>query len=52
MRINHNIPALFAYNAYNETQAGLEKAIQKLSTGLRVNSAADDAAGHSSVYAR
>ncbi|MCL2009110.1 MAG: flagellin, partial [Synergistaceae bacterium] len=45
MRVNHNIPALFAYNAYSETQAGLEKAIRKLSTGLRINSAADDAAG-------
>ena len=45
MRINHNIPALFAYNAYNLTQADIGKAIEKLSTGLRINSAADDAAG-------
>ncbi|MCL2009295.1 MAG: flagellin [Synergistaceae bacterium] len=45
MRINHNIPALSAYNAYNKTEKDLGKVVQKLSTGLRINSAADDAAG-------
>ena len=45
MRIYHNIPALFAYNAVNATNSGLQKSINKLSTGLRINSAADDAAG-------
>ncbi|MBQ7593595.1 MAG: flagellin [Synergistaceae bacterium] len=45
MRIYHNIPALTAYNALNSTNNAMEKTIQKLSTGLRINSAADDAAG-------
>ncbi|MBQ7221534.1 MAG: flagellin, partial [Synergistaceae bacterium] len=45
MRIYHNIPALTAYNALNSTNTAMEKTIQKLSTGLRINSAADDAAG-------
>jgi flagellin len=45
MRIYHNIPALYAYNALNETNAALQKSIRTLSTGLRINSAADDAAG-------
>ena len=45
MVVNHNIPALQAYNAVNATTNALQKSIQKLSTGLRINSAADDAAG-------
>jgi flagellin len=45
MRVYHNIPALFAYNALNATNESLQKSINKLSTGLRINSAADDAAG-------
>ncbi|MDR1733178.1 MAG: flagellin [Synergistaceae bacterium] len=45
MRIYHNIPALYAYNALSQTNNALQKSIQSLSTGLRINSAADDAAG-------
>jgi len=45
MRIYNNIPALQAYNALSLTSSALQKSIQKLSTGLRINSAADDAAG-------
>ena len=45
MRIYHNIPALFAYNSVSATNGSLQKSIEKLSTGLRINSAADDAAG-------
>jgi len=45
MRIYHNIPALFAYNSVSSTNASLQKSIEKLSTGLRINTAADDAAG-------
>ncbi|MDR2176301.1 MAG: hypothetical protein LBO82_10265 [Synergistaceae bacterium] len=45
MRINHNIPALYAQNALAVTDAALQKTIRRLSTGLRINSAADDAAG-------
>ncbi|MDR1376486.1 MAG: flagellin, partial [Synergistaceae bacterium] len=43
--VNHNIPALQTYNAVNTTTNSLQKSIQKLSSGLRINSAADDAAG-------
>ncbi|MDR1377086.1 MAG: flagellin [Synergistaceae bacterium] len=43
--VNHNIPALQTYNAVTATTNALQKSIQKLSTGLRINSAADDAAG-------
>ncbi|MDR1049355.1 MAG: flagellin, partial [Synergistaceae bacterium] len=45
MRINHNLSALSSYNALTRTDASLEKTLRKLSTGLRINSAADDAAG-------
>ncbi|GHS85926.1 hypothetical protein AGMMS49957_03040 [Synergistales bacterium] len=45
MRINHNIPALYALNALNDTNNQLQKTIRNLSTGLRINMAADDAAG-------
>ncbi|MDR1132769.1 MAG: flagellin, partial [Synergistaceae bacterium] len=45
MRINHNIPSLVTYNALSATLAATQKLVQRLSTGLRVNSAADDAAG-------
>lgn len=45
MRIYHNIPALTAYNSLNSTNNALQKSIETLSTGLRINSAADDAAG-------
>jgi len=45
MRVYHNIPALYAYNAVNATNNALQKSINKLSTGLRINSASDDAAG-------
>ncbi|GHS96388.1 hypothetical protein AGMMS50276_14670 [Synergistales bacterium] len=45
MLINHNMPALYTYNALSDTNNLLQKAIRNLSTGLRINSAADDAAG-------
>lgn len=45
MRIYHNIPALTAYNSLNKTNNAMQKSIEKLSTGLRINSASDDAAG-------
>jgi flagellin len=45
MRILHNIPALQSYNALTKTNNSLSKSIERLSTGLRINSAADDAAG-------
>ena len=45
MVVNNNIPALQAFNAVSATTNALQKSIAKLSTGLRINSAADDAAG-------
>ena len=45
MRIMSNIPALQSYNALSQTNSALQKSINRLSTGLRINSAADDAAG-------
>ncbi|MDR0648324.1 MAG: flagellin [Synergistaceae bacterium] len=45
MRILHNVPALTSYNALTRTNTALSKSIERLSTGLRINSAADDAAG-------
>jgi flagellin len=35
--VNNNIPALQSYNAVNATTGALQKSIQKLSTGLRIN---------------
>jgi len=45
MRINTNLMALNAQNKLRVNQFNVEKSIQKLSSGLRINSAADDAAG-------
>ena len=43
--INTNLNALQAANASNSASMMLSKAMQQLSTGSRINSAADDAAG-------
>jgi flagellin len=45
MIINHNIPALNTYNKLFWNNAGMAKSLEKLSSGLRINRAADDAAG-------
>ena len=45
MRINTNIMALNAQNKLTINNSKVEKSIQKLSSGLKINSAADDAAG-------
>lgn len=45
MRINTNLMALNAQNKLRVNQSNVEKSIQKLSSGMRINSAADDAAG-------
>ena len=44
-RINTNTASLNTYRSYGSAQAGLEKNIERLSSGLRINQAADDAAG-------
>jgi len=45
MRINHNISALFSYNRLNKTNESMNKSLERLSSGLRINRAGDDAAG-------
>ena len=44
-RINHNIPAMITSTSLADVDRDMAKSLQKLSTGLRINSAADDAAG-------
>jgi flagellin len=45
LRINTNVGALNAYGNLSANQASLQDAFEKLSSGLRINKAADDAAG-------
>jgi flagellin-like hook-associated protein FlgL len=40
-----NVPSLFAQKNLAKTQSSLQSSIGKLSSGLRINNAADDAAG-------
>src|ERR1700728_740462 len=41
----NNISSLIAENAVSNTQASLQNTLQQLSTGLKINSGADDPAG-------
>jgi len=43
--INTNINSLIAQNNLNKSQSSLQTSLTRLSSGLRINSAADDAAG-------
>jgi flagellin len=43
--ISTNLASLNAQRNLNASQAGLQTALQRLSSGLRINSARDDAAG-------
>ena len=45
MRINHNISSMIGASALGQQNASLGKSLEKLSTGLRINRASDDAAG-------
>jgi len=45
LRINQNIAALTAARTLQAKPKALAKSIQRLSTGKRINSAADDPAG-------
>ncbi len=45
MRINTNLSALNAYRNLSMTDNRLSKSLERLSSGLRINRAADDAAG-------
>jgi flagellin len=45
LRINQNIAALNAYRNLSVTDGQMSKSLEKLSSGFRINRAADDAAG-------
>ena len=44
-RINTNVESLIARRALNVNNAALNQALERLSTGLRINSGKDDPAG-------
>ena len=45
LRINQNIAAFNAYRNLSVTDGQMSKSLEKLSSGFRINRAADDAAG-------
>jgi len=45
MQINHNIRAMVTQHALFQNNTSMSKSLEKLSTGLRINRAQDDAAG-------
>jgi flagellin len=45
MSVNTNVSALNTYRNLNTTQNSMSKSLEKLSSGLRINRSADDAAG-------
>ncbi|QWC86996.1 flagellin [Nocardioidaceae bacterium] len=45
LRINQNIEAFNSYRNLSMTQSDMSKSLEKLSSGFRINRAADDAAG-------
>jgi flagellin len=45
VRINNNVPAMVTQGALFQTNNALSKSLARLSTGLRINTASDDAAG-------
>lgn len=45
MRINHNITAMNAYRNLTTVNDKIDSSLERLSSGLRINKAADDAAG-------
>ena len=46
LTVNSNLASLNAQNAISQNQQGLSTAMERLSTGLKINSAADNAAGY------
>lgn len=44
-RINHNVPAMITGNSLRSVDRSLQKSLERLSTGMRINRASDDAAG-------
>jgi flagellin len=45
MRINHNVSSMITQTALGQADKSMSKSLEKLSTGLRINRASDDAAG-------
>jgi flagellin len=45
LTVSSNIPSLNAQRNVNKSQSGLNKSLERLSSGYRINRAADDAAG-------
>ena len=45
MRINHNIASMVTQGALSQVNRGLNTSLERLSTGMRINRASDDAAG-------
>ncbi len=45
MVIQHNIPAMNAYRNFNQNQNNISASLEKMSTGYKINRAADNAAG-------
>src|SRR3954468_18723470 len=45
LSVNTNIAALNSYRNLSSTQGAMNKSLEKLSSGFRINRAADDAAG-------
>lgn len=43
--VNTNVPSLIAQNNFNKSLEALQKSIQQLTNGYRINNAGDDAAG-------
>ena len=45
MRINANISAIISNNQLQKSESNLEKSLERLSSGFKINHASDDAAG-------
>jgi len=45
MRVQHNIPSMNSYRNYNNNTKAINKNLEKLSSGYKINRAGDDAAG-------
>lgn len=45
MKITHNITAINTHRILTHTNTGISNSMEKLSSGLRINKASDDAAG-------
>ena len=47
MVVKNNMSALSALNTLNTNTTALSKSLKKVSSGMKINSAADDASGYS-----